>query len=296
LSHLLAAESAQTLQDQAAREVHFNQALLEAARPDALGAREALQLRAARWALEDHDAHSALRWLDDLPQGAARRTIALRLRLQAARMALNTRQALETARLLGKHRAFSKLATERILRGLALELVTTAHDPDQLATVWGQMDAVERAMPEVAVSAAQRLLRLGGDFDLALQWLLPVWDVLVAQPDALSLTQRISVIQTLELCFTQAAGAPESGWLTRVEQAQRRYPGDAHLQYLSGIACMRLQLWGKAQQLLRQSLPRLRHPGLERTAWLALAELAERREDTAGALDAWKKAASYAIA
>src|SRR5665647_1796042 len=49
LSHLLAAESAQSLQDKAAREEHFQQALDQALHHDAQGTREGLQLRAARW-------------------------------------------------------------------------------------------------------------------------------------------------------------------------------------------------------------------------------------------------------
>ena len=63
------------------------------------------------------------------------------------------------------------------------------------------------------------------------------------------------------------------------------------MQYLAGITCMRLQLWGKAQQLLKQALPRLKDTTLERNAWTALAELAEQRGDAVAATDAWKKAA-----
>lgn len=296
LSHLLAAESAQALQDKAAREEHFRQALEQASRRDAQEAREGVQLRAARWALEDHDAQAALQWLDDLPQGASRRTIALRLRLTAARMARQTRLALETARLLAKHRAFSEVAAQGILRGLALELLMTAHDPDQLQTVWSQLDAPERLMPEVAIEAAQRMLKLGGDVDVARAWLLPIWERMVAQPGALADTQRIHLIRVLESGFALASGAPESAWLTRIEQAQMANPGDSALQYLAGITCMRLQLWGKAQQLLKQSLPRLQDAGLERNAWAALAELAERRGDVVASAQAWQNAAKAVTA
>ncbi|MDO8449827.1 MAG: heme biosynthesis HemY N-terminal domain-containing protein [Rhodoferax sp.] len=296
LSHLLAAESAHALQDKAAREEHFRQALEQASKRDAQEAREGVQLRAARWALEDHDAQGALQWLDDLPQGASRRTIALRLRLTAARMARQTRLALETARLLAKHRAFSEVAAQGILRGLALELVMTAHDPDQLQTVWNQLDAPERLMPDVAIEAAQRMLQLGGDVDVARTWLLPVWERMVAQPGALPDAQRVHLIRVLESGFAMASGAPEAAWLTRIEQAQMANPGDSALQYLAGITCMRLQLWGKAQQLLKQALPRLQDAGLERNAWAALAELAERRGDVAASTQAWQNAAKAATA
>ena len=294
LSHLLAAESAQALQDKVARQMHLGQALEQAARPDALGAREGVQLRAARWALEDHDPQGALQWLDDLPQGASRRTIAMRLRLKSARMARHTRLALETARLLAKHRAFSEVAAQGILRGLALELVMTAYDPDQLQTVWNQLESTERLMPEVALEAAQRMQKLGGDVEVARAWLLPIWERMIAHPDALADTQRIQLIRVLESGFALVTGAPEGAWLTRIEKAQMLNPGDAVLQYLAGITCMRLQLWGKAQQLLKQSLPRLHHAGLELQAWIALAELAEQRGDVVALTDAWQNAARVA--
>lgn len=295
LSHLLAAESAQALQDKAAREAHFRQALEQASRRDAQETREGVRLRAARWALEDRDAQGALEWLDELPQGASRRTIALRLRLRAARMARQTLLALETARLLAKHRAFSEVAARGILRGLALELVLAAHDPDQLQTVWKQLDTAEHGMPEVAIEAAHRMFKLGGDVALARTWLLPIWERMVAQPGALTEVQRISLIRVLESGFALASGGPEAAWLIRIEQAQMAHPGDAALQYLAGITCMRLQLWGKAQQLLRQSLAGLQDAGLERNVWQALAELAERRDDAAAAAQAWKNAAKAVI-
>lgn len=292
LSHLLAAESAQALQDKTAREEHFRQAMEQATRPDALGSREGVQLRAARWALEDRDANGALQWLDELPQGAARRTIALRLRLKAARMARRTRLALETARLLAKHRAFSEVSAQGVLRSLALELLLTAHDPEQLQAVWGQLDVSERLTPEVAIAASSRMLKLGGDIEMARSWVLPVWERMVTSAGALTETQRISLIRVLESGFALTAGAPEPAWLTRIEKAQLANPADSALQYLAGITCMRLQLWGKAQQLLTQSLPRLQDTGLERNAWQALAALAERRGDTVAAAQAWRSAAS----
>ena len=294
LSHLLAAESSQALQDKAAREAHFRHALEQASRRDAQETREGVQLRAARWALEDRDAQGALQWLDELPQGASRRTIALRLRLRAARMARQPLLALETARLLTKHRAFSEVAAQGILRGLALELVLTAHDPDQLQTVWKQLDAAERVLPEVAIQAGNRMLKLSGDVELARAWLLPVWERMVAHPGALTKVQRISFIRVLESGFALASGVSEAAWLTRIEQAQMANPGDSALQYLAGITCMRLQLWGKAQQLLKQSLSGLQDAGLERNVWQALAELAERRGDVAASTQAWQNAAKAA--
>lgn len=291
MAHLLSAESAQGLQDRPARSQHLRLALEQASRRDAQEMREGVQLRAARWALEDRDAQAALQGLDELPQGAARRTISLRLRLKAARMAGQTVLALDTARLLAKHRAFSELAAQGILRGLALDLLRAAHDPDQLQQAWSQLDSAEQKLPEVAVEAARRLLLVGGEAALARQWLLPVWEGLVARPATLTPGQGLQLIEVLERSFVQAADAPDASWLTRIEQAQMLNPADPALQYLAGMTCMRLQLWGKAQQLLKQSVSRLSDATLQRNAWRALAELAEQRADATAAAQAWREAA-----
>jgi HemY protein len=85
LSHLLVAESAQALQNKALRNQHLALALQNSTARHAQEVREGVQFRAARWALEDHDPGTALDWLSQLPQGAARRTLALRMKLRAAR-------------------------------------------------------------------------------------------------------------------------------------------------------------------------------------------------------------------
>ncbi len=293
LSHLLAAESAHALQNREARDAHFQQALEQSARRDAQETRDGVQLRAARWALDDRDANGALRWLDEMPQGAARRTVALRLRLKASRLARKTLVALDTARLLAKHKAFSVAAGQSIVRGLALELLGSTHDPAQLQKAWLELDGVERASPDIATTAAQRLLGLGGAVDVSRLWLLPVWERMVQTPGAtggLTEAQRVNLILALEQGFAVADGAPDAAWLTRIETAQLRSPGDAALQYLAGMTCMHLQLWGKAQQLLKQSLPNLRDSALEQRAWSALAALAEQRDDTVAATLAYRNA------
>ena len=294
LAHLLAAESAQVLQDRTAREAHFREALEQSSRREAQEMRDGVQLRAARWSLEDHDAPGALAWLDDLSQGASRRTLALRLRLKAARLARQPQLALDTARLLAKHRAFSEVAAMGLLRGLALEFLATAYDPDQLQGVWQRLDAAERTTPEVAMEACRRMLQLGGDVEVALGWLLPVWDMMASDPDALTGVRRVNLIQVLETGFALASATQQAPWLVRIEQAQLANPGDPVLQYLAGTTCLRLQLWGKAQQLIQQSQPRLQNAALQRNAWAAMAELAEQRGDVAAATQAWKSAAKVA--
>jgi HemY protein len=286
LAHLLAAESAQALQDKVLREEHSQKALEISARHNASETREGVQLRAARWALEDRDPAGALDLLNQLPQGAARRTLALRTKLRAARQAGRTAQALETARLLAKHRAFSPAAAQSIVRGLALELLGGAHDPTQLKNVWLSLDGNERAMPELVIHAASRMMALHGDADLARAWLLQVWEPVMQPHSEVGDNQRIKLIQVLEAGLDSI----DSVWLARVETAQQQRPRDANLQYLAGVTYLKRQLWGKAQQMLALSALALQDASLYRSAWRALALLAEQRGDEAAAVQAYKRA------
>lgn len=291
MSHLIAAESAHALQDRSRREQHF-QSALEMTRPsNAQDSRDGVLMRAARWSFDDRDANAALEWLDQLPQGTARRTIAMRLRLKAARLAGQSRAALDAVRLLTKHRAFSEVAGAGIARGLALEILRAAHDPVQLQRAWESLDMAERHMPEVALEAAERCLLLGGDVAMSRLWVLPLWTAMSERLDALGLPLRVRVVRVLEQGFAKDSGAPDAAWLQRIESLQLSNPGDPMLQYLAGMMCARLALWGKAQQMLRQSLGMLKDPELKRDAWRALAEMAEQRQDASAAAQAYREAA-----
>ncbi len=287
LSHLLVAESGQALQNRPLRDQHLQLALQSSAPRHAQEVREGVQLRAARWALDDRDARAALDALTQLPQGAARRTLALRLKLRANRQLRQTEQALETARLLAKHRAFSPAAAQSIVRGLGLELLSDAHDPAQLQQAWNTLDENERAMPELVVHAAARLMALHGDAELARSWLLLVWEQAMQAGSSLSDSLRIKLIGVLE----PGLDSLDAAWLARIEAAQLSRPRDANVQYLAGMACLSRQLWGKARQWLSLAVLGLQDAGLHRSAWRALALLAEQRDDPVAAAEAYKQVA-----
>lgn len=290
LAHMVAAETSHALQDRTQRDAQLQQALDTMAPRRAAHLQElheGAQMRAARWSLDDREADAALERLASLPHGAARRTLALRIRLKATRLAGRTREALDTARLLGKHRAFSADAARSIVRGLAIELINTAHDPSQLQATWQAFEPADRAMPELAIHAAQRLAQLGGSGQQVRQWLLPAWQQMVDLPDALPDAHALKLVNALEAGLDDI----DAAWLARIEAAQQANPRDSRLQYLAGRACLQRQLWGKAQQLLTQAAPQLRDASLRRQAWQHLAELAERRGDVNTAAQAWKNAA-----
>lgn len=285
LAHVCAAESSHALQDRALRETHLQAALAAHAEEPAL--REGAQMRSARWALDDRDSEGALERLAALPQGAARRTLALRIRLKASRLAGHTQGALETARLLAKHRAFSPAAAGSIVRGLAAEQIHAARDPAQLQATWMAFEPAERAMPELAIEAAQQLAALDGEDTQVRAWLLPVWERWAERHEALPDAQAHKLVRTLEASLSSI----DSTWLARIEAAQQANPRDARLGYLAGVACRERQLWGKAQQLLTQATQQLTTDArLRSSAWRHLAELAEQRGDQEAAVQAWRQA------
>jgi HemY protein len=294
VAHILAAESAHALNDKTTRQSHLNLALQEPS-GGASNVRQSLMegsmLRAARWALDDRDASESLLWLDRLPQGVARRTLAMRLKLKAARLAGESSLALDTALLLIKHRAFTSEASESMIRSLVFDLISKTHELGQMQRLWARLGDAQRQSTELAIQAAQHWLSLGGEPVVARAWLNPIWNRWQATPQNLSATQQLKLTQVLDRSLKGQDTPEEREWLVWIEAAQKANPREPLLQYLAGRLCQKRQLWGKAQVLLAQAAPALSDPGLRRQAWRSLAELAEKREDLPGAVSALKKAA-----
>lgn len=297
VAHVVAAESAHALQDKALRDRHLAQAHEEAAQAGNAERQvlsEGLNLRAARWLLDDRDAPASLEQLAKLPGAVSRRTVAMRIQLKAARLAGQTTRALETALLLAKHRAFSPMAAQSLVRSLVMELIARTHDERSLEKLWLGLPPAQKALPEVAAQAATRWLQLGGDPVRARAWLLPVWETMLAGTTGRTLTDQQKLVQALELSMKDVPSTDARNWLARIEAAQQTRPNDAHLQYLAGMVYLRHQLWGKAEFLLGQAVKGLPDVTLQRRAWSSLAELAEQREDHSAALQAWRQAARLA--
>lgn len=298
LAHMLVAESAHALQNREMRDRHLRLAIAPGGVGPGNETREGALLRAARWAVEDRDAGAAANWLSEMSQGAARRIVALRLRLRVARMQRDAMAALEMARVLVKHRAYSTDAAPAVLRGLVLDAFKGARDAPQLQAIWRQLDTAEQAMPELAIAAAERLHALAPDggpqagshpsssdeaASVARDVVLHVW----SEYPALEPHWRARLVKVL----ARRMDVNDAGWLARIEQMQRQLPNDPFLQYLGGHVCLQRQLWGKAAQLLAQASTGLQDADLLRQTWCGLAALAEERGDDIAARAAWKRAA-----
>ncbi|MCX7663098.1 MAG: heme biosynthesis protein HemY [Tepidimonas fonticaldi] len=292
LAHLTAAESAQQLGQREQRDAWLAAATDATRARGAPEAREGALLRAAEWAIEARDPAEAARWLAELPQGAARRIQAVRLRLRLAQLRHDSRAALDMARLLAKHRAFSPEAVRTVLRGLWIEALRDARDEESLSAVWRSLQGDERRDPSRALAllahvdrlAAEGLLDATGPVPRAVdEAIRTAW----AGYDTLTGADRLRAVALVEPWLTRL----DAAWLPRLEEAQQRNPSDAGLQYLAGQAYRTRGLWGKAQTLLQQAVRGLDDRDLRRRCWCALAELAEQRGDEAAASHAWRQAA-----
>jgi HemY protein len=287
LAQLLAANSLHRLQDRRQRDEVLQQAQHSQAAsvlPRALGsAHEALCLCSAEWALDDRDAEAALRALERLPPGAQRRTQALRLKMQASRMARQPLLALQTARLLANHRAFSPAVAQGLLRSLAGEALEQVHDAEQLQRLWLQWDAQERRDPQVVALAAARAAKLGAAEE-ARAWLRPFWDRLAD----LSVVDRTAVA----LALADVRQGLGTDWLLRAELAAQTHAQDAAVVAAAGLVLAERQLWGKARPLLAQAATAAGLPAaIRRRAWRELAHIAAGQGDDAQARECERAAA-----
>jgi HemY protein len=284
LAHLLAAASAHKLQDRSGRDEQLQRVFrLSRARITPRAVDDGARLLAADWALEDRDAARAMQLLGELPAGASRRTQALRLKLQAARLDHQPLEALRTARLLAKHQGFSRLAAQGLLRSLACEALDATRDLDQLRRTWMGMDPADRRDTWVAARAARRAAALGGAEE-ARGWLRPFWD-------------RISELgederEEVALALMQSLPGLPGDWLPRLEGALAAFPHQPVLQAAVGAAFAERRLWGKARRLLEDAarVPQLR-AAARRQAWRTLAQLAREEGDLERAAECEHEAA-----
>ena len=278
LAHLLAAGSCHRLQDRSARDASLQLALTvaQSARGGARSGDDAARLLAAEWALEDRDAERALGLLDALPPGVARRTQALRLRMQGLRLARRPLEALHSARLLAHHQAFSPVVAQGLLRSLGTEALDTAHDAQQLRRLWVQFDVADRRDPQLAARAALRAVSLDALED-ARNWLRPFWERL----GEISREDR----EQIALALIEVRRGVGVDWLPRLEASAQAFGHESAVAAAVGMLFAERQLWGKARRLLEQAAasPAL-NARARRAAWRELAALARQEGDEARAI------------
>ncbi len=284
LAHLLSAGSLHRLQDRQRRDEHLRKALdISQLTRKPRVVEEGARLMAAECAIDDHDAPRALRDLASMPAGVARRTQALRLKLNAARLTHQPLEALKTARLLAKHQGFSPGAAEGLLRSLATEALQTARDADQLRQIWQTLDPHERQDALVVSRAATRMAQLGEPSE-ARVWLAPLWDQIQHQSS--------ESVDALAFALCASIAGIESDWLARLDKVTQAALRSPSLGLAVGMALAERQLWGKARTLLMSAATDLQlQAARRRQAYIALARLAENEHRDDEARRFWQQAA-----
>ena len=272
MGHLLAATGAHRMQDRAARQAALQSALAAAQRGGGgSGSADGAHMLAAQWALDDHDAASAAQALAALSPGAARRMQALRLRMQAARAAREPQQALQLARLLANHQAFSATVAQGLLRSLAEEALAQVHDLQQLRRLWQHLDGAERRDARIVARCAKRAVDLGAP-DQARQWLRPLWNRL----GDLDAGDR----EAVALGLAEASEGITSDWLPALESAAQAFSHDSAVLAAVGAAFAASGLYGKARHLLEPAASAASLPArARRAAWRRLAKMARAQGD-----------------
>lgn len=285
LAHLIAAASAHRVQDRRGRDELAQRVVeLTSAGLSSSVVLDGAHLLMAEWALDDRDAERGLRALAALPPGVARRTQALRLKLQAARMAQRPIEALQTARLLAKHQGFSRGAARSLLRSLAIDVIAAAHDEEQFRQAWQALDTSDRRDVMVGARAAVRARDLGRP-DLGRELLLSHWGDL-ARLDA---DER----GVLAIALIDCIAGVGSDWLPRVEAAVVAHGNDPAIVAATGMVFAERQLWGKARRPLEQTAQTAILPGrVRRHALRRLAFIARLGGDDVGGGEYERQAAS----
>jgi HemY protein len=185
--------------------------------------------------------------------------------LRRARAAL---EPLQKSGALGS-RAYAALEAQVLVASL-----NAAADGAALNTLWSQLPKVQRRVPAVIDAYARRAASLGLS--------LPAMDEVES---ALRREWSPLLIET----YGTLSGDDVEARLRRAESWLDAHPNDASLLLTLGRMCVRLKLWGKAQQYLQRSLALV--PGA--SAWEALGDALSGQGDAAQAQRCYRNALAF---
>jgi HemY protein len=274
---LIGAQAAHRLRDRVRRDEALKLA------EDTARLKEAAVLTAAQAALDDRDPQAALAALNRLDSGPARRVQALRLKLQAARLAGRNDEVLRIAPMLQKHHDLSPDAAQALAEQAALDQLHDArHDLDQLQRSWQRiaqkMGGPSRAKPRLAIAASQHFAALSASADAR--------RVLTVAIDASAPAER----RPLFIALAEVLSGADSTFLAQLERWHKESPRDEAAALLAGVACRQMELWGKARQYLAVAM-HSDDAHLHQPATLALAQLEDQLGNHEAAQPLYKKAA-----
>lgn len=269
---LLAARSAQRLQEHDRRDRWLRDAQADAA------ASNALLMTRAELAVEDRRSQEAIDIVERLQEGGARHLVTLRTALRAYEQAGRWDDVLRTLRLVEKRDALHPAALARLRdRAFAEVVALKSGDAVALRELWRSLRADERSVPALAATIGAALADAG------------------AADDARRIVEQAldaGYHPRLAAAYARLADVPLRDRLERLEGWRRRYGDEPGLLLALGRACASDRLWGKAEDYLQLALRR--EPSVAVHA--ALGELYESLERPAEAAEQFRAAARLATA
>src|SRR5690606_68779 len=199
----------------------------------------AVKIAHADMLLEQLRPAEALEQLQSLHAQGARHIHTQKLLLRAHRLQENWPAVLKLTRSLSKHSALDVADSERLTADAVKGLMRSAPDAAAKKKLWKQLKDFERAIPDVALEAAQAMHEVG-DFESGRQ-------ILEA---AVHRGKRADLLNAYGRCdpaFIQPRLVTAERWLAE-------NPTDPDLLELLGMLCLGKQLWGQAERHLEDSL------------------------------------------
>ncbi len=254
LNTIIAARSANELREFERRDVY-----LAEAQDKTLGTETMRLMAKAEFQLDQKQPQSALSSLRALSETGMRKHIgALNLELKAQQQARNWDAVLDVANQLEKRNAIhATLATQMRQQAWLEKLRGSAHDAEQMHSVWKSLPGEFKHRSKIAAEAARIFMELG-EGDLARHLL----------------TESLNANWSGEVAALYGDHL-EGSVITQIDQAERWlkvHYDDAGLLLALGKLCLHQELWGKAQNYLDASISI--RPG--KGAYTALAHLAEK--------------------
>lgn len=188
--------------------------------------------------LDQHRAQEALTLLLPYKGSGAKHLNATRLLLQAHRQLNNADEVFDLTRQLLRRNAIDKKRAMPLIAHAVAERLRAA-GPDGFRTVWGELRAEEKTLPEVALAAAQvqqlagREVEAGKTLEAALNEQL--------EPRLLN-------------AYSQSPADQVSRRINRAEGWLKLYPDHSALLAALGNLCLIGQLWGSGERYLLRSM------------------------------------------
>jgi HemY protein len=269
---LIAARSAQRMQELGRRDRWLNDAQADA------GAASALLMTRAEFAVEDRRTQEAIDLVERLRGTGGRHIVSLRTALRAYEQAERWDDVLRTLRLVEKRDALHPAAVGRLRdKAYAALVERRAGDVAALRELWRSLRGDERAQPELAAQTGTALAQAGA---------IDEGRRIVEQALDAGYSDRLAA------AYARIGGPALRERLERLEGWRRRYGDEPALLLALGRVCVDEKLWGKAEDFLKLAL----RGGPSVEAHAALGELYERLERGEDAAEQFRAAARLAVA